>query len=644
MRNALMAAGAVLTCLGGATAVAAAPLETYGRLPSLEQMVVSPDGSKMAYITDVEGKRSVVVQAIRPTKLIMGVQAGSQKLRGLVWAGSDHVLITTSTTGRPLDVVSSVAEWSITQSLDLNSHTFKVVLQGANQDSMMNVTAGAPRVRLVNGHPTVFLGGYYFDDGEGRLGVFQADLVTGKVYRVEGTQRDVQDWVIDEQGQLVAEADYSTAKQHWTLRVKQGGRWRDALSVDAAIDTPDVLGVTPDGKAILVRQIVDGKTKDALVSLDEGAQAAGLDGSSKFDTTVHDPATHRIIGGEVGDMKTDYVFFDPKDQADWQATQRAFPGENVELESWTDDRKLVIVKVTGPTHGVVYVAVDHKAHAADVVGQVYQGIGPEDVAEVRDITYKAADGREIPAYLTLPKGREAKNLPLVVLPHGGPAARDDPGFDWWSQALASRGYAVLQPQFRGSDGFGWEHLAAGFGQWGRKMQTDLSDGVRDLAAKGLIDPKRVCIVGASYGGYAALAGATLDPDVYRCAVSDAGIADLHQFVLWRASQSEGDKGFQSRYWDRFMGAKNPNDPALDAISPIKHIDKVKVPILLIHGRDDTVVPFEQSQMMADALKRAGKPVELVALPSEDHWLSRSQTRLQMLQAIVKFLEANNPPG
>ena len=597
MRNTLMAAGAALTCLRGATAASAAPLEAYGRLPSLEQMVVSPDGSKMAYITDVEGKRSVVVQNIRPNKLIMGVQAGYEKLRSLDWAGNDHVLITTSVTMRPLGVEAGVGEWYMTQSLDLNSRSFKLPLKDVKSDGMMNTTEGLPKVRTVNGHPTVFLGGTYFDtDGTGLLGLFQADMVTGKAFRVEGLPRG-EDWVIDDQGQVVAETSYNTTTRRWILRVRHGLKWQDAMSVDAPIDTPHVLGLTPDGKAVLVRRIVDGTQEDTTVSLDDGAQGPGIKGLEDFDSPVHDPVTHRIMGGVVVNTKVDYVFMDPKAQDAWRATQRAFPGEQVELESWTEDRSLVIVKVTGPTHGVVYVAVDHKAHTADVVGQVYQGIGPEDVAEVRDITYKAADGREIPAYLTLPKGRDPKNLPLVVLPHGGPAARDDPGFDWWSQALASRGYAVLQPQFRGSDGWGWEHLAAGFGEWGRKMQTDLSDGVRDL----------------------------------------------HRFVQWRTT-SGGDKGFQARYWDRYMGAKSPNDPALEQISPIKHIDRVKIPILLIHGFNDTVVAFEQSQMMADALKKAGKKVELVGLPGEDHWLSRSQTRLQMLQATVKFLEANNPPS
>jgi dipeptidyl aminopeptidase/acylaminoacyl peptidase len=248
------------------------------------------------------------------------------------------------------------------------------------------------------------------------------------------------------------------------------------------------------------------------------------------------------------------------------------------------------------------------------------------------------------AYLTLPPGKEEKNLPLIVLPHGGPHSRDEPGFDWFSQALASRGYAVLQPQFRGSDGFGDDLLHAGFGEFGKKMQTDLSDGVRTLATQGMIDAKRVCIVGASYGGYAALAGATIDTGVYRCAVSIAGLSDLRQQLrYWEWSHNKVDARGE-RFWGRFLAVDDPDDLKLNDISPIKHVDKVTIPILLIHGKDDTVVPFAQSNDMADALKHAKKPYEFVTLKAEDHWLSKSETRLQMLQATVKFLETNNPPN
>jgi dipeptidyl aminopeptidase/acylaminoacyl peptidase len=244
--------------------------------------------------------------------------------------------------------------------------------------------------------------------------------------------------------------------------------------------------------------------------------------------------------------------------------------------------------------------------------------------------------------VTLPKGRVAHGLPLVVLVHGGPESRDTARFDWWSQSLADQGYAVLRSNFRGS-AVSSRFTAAGFGEFGRKMQTDLSDGVRYLVKEGIADPARVCIVGASYGGYAALAGVTLDAGVYRCAVSVAGISDLKAFLRWVNEGRLARNNREQRYWDRFIGVSGPGDPLLEKISPIRRVESVSVPVLLIHGKDDTVVPYDQSDDMYDALRHAGKTVEFVKLKHEDHWLSRGETRLQMLQATVAFLRRHNPP-
>ena len=341
-------------------------------------------------------------------------------------------------------------------------------------------------------------------------------------------------------------------------------------------------------------------------------------------------------------MNVAYRFLADADQRQWAAVRRAFPDAVVRIETWSDDRSKLILKVEGKTAGAAYYMLDAATKHADWLAIEYTTIEPDDIGETRAIEYKAADGLTIPAYLTLPRGAVAKGLPLVVLPHGGPGARDDPGFDWWAQGLASRGYAVLQPQFRGSTGFGEPFHAAGFGEWGRKMQTDLSDGVAHLAADGTIDPKRVCIVGASYGGYAALAGVTLQHGIYRCAASLAGPADLRAMLAYEETRTGGTKNGTMRFWQRFMGATSPSDRMLDAISPLKLAAKVDVPMLLIHGVDDTVVPFAQSKAMAAALTRAGHPATLVTLPGEDHWLSRGVTRTAMLRATVDFLGLNLP--
>jgi dipeptidyl aminopeptidase/acylaminoacyl peptidase len=346
-----------------------------------------------------------------------------------------------------------------------------------------------------------------------------------------------------------------------------------------------------------------------------------------------------MIGGENDTDLPEYRLLDSATDTRWKAVVQAFDGDSVTLVSHSSDFSKVVVLVQGPKYGYRYILIDLSKNDVVSIGKVYDGV--DSLLEVRRINYAAGDGLQIPAYLTLPRDRPPHHLPLIVLPHGGPVASDTAEFDWWSQALADQGYAVLRPNYRGSD-LNEKFIEAGYGQWGRKMQTDLSDGVHYLVKHGIADPARVCIVGASYGGYAVLAGVTIDPGVYRCAVSVAGISDLARFLEWHGRGGLDDTVL-TRFWDRFWGVSSASDPALDAISPIKHIDAVTVPVLLIHGRDDTIVPYEQSQIMYDALRKQKKDVELVTLEHEDHNLSHGDTRTQMLQATVAFLRAHNPP-
>ncbi|HET9642147.1 MAG TPA: alpha/beta fold hydrolase, partial [Burkholderiaceae bacterium] len=282
---------------------------------------------------------------------------------------------------------------------------------------------------------------------------------------------------------------------------------------------------------------------------------------------------------------------------------------------------------------------DLAGRRADAVGNERKLIDPEMVGPVSVVHYKAADGLEMDGVLTLPPGRTAKNLPVVMMPHGGPLDEEDrPEFNWWAQALASRGYAVFQPNFRGSGHRGDAFMAAGYGQWGRKMQTDISDGLAELARQGIVDPKRACIVGASYGGYAALAGVTLQQGLYRCAVAFAPVSDL--FDMYTSDNREsGLSDAVQRYLDQKWGPVS----GFAAVSPRKHAADADAPILIIHGKDDTTVPFSQGTRMVDALKEAKKPVEFVVLDKEDHYLSRAETRKAMLAACVRFVMQHNPP-
>jgi dipeptidyl aminopeptidase/acylaminoacyl peptidase len=256
---------------------------------------------------------------------------------------------------------------------------------------------------------------------------------------------------------------------------------------------------------------------------------------------------------------------------------------------------------------------------------------------VESITYKARDGTVIPAHLTLPPGAETRNLPLVVLPHRGPEARDYAEFDWWAQFLATRGYAVLQPQFRGSTGFGDAFRLAGRRQWGGLMQDDVTDGVHALIERGIADARRICVVGAAYGGYAALAGAAFTPDLYACAVSINGVANLSDMLQYE-EELGGSESNRAGYWRDSIGPRL--DPSLDAHSPVKAAARVRAPVLILYSADDTVVPPSQSQDMAHALKEEGKTVKVVELKGDDHWLSYTETRTQMLQELDTFLSAH----
>ncbi|SFK61130.1 Dipeptidyl aminopeptidase/acylaminoacyl peptidase [Caulobacter sp. UNC279MFTsu5.1] len=635
---------AAAACAGAAAEVP--PLSVYGRLPNVEQVEISPDGTKLAIaVTDGENRVLTIREAAEGAKLITAMRFGSTKLRGVQWAGPEHVLITTSSTAEVFGLAGPKREYLM--AYDFNLVTKKQRLLISDQEDAMNVVLASPVVRFIDGVPFAFAQGVHFIDNQGENTLYKINLKTGITRRVDnGGSDDTDEWLVSTDGQPLAQSLYDEKEGAWSLKIKAERGWTTAERAVSKMGSRGLSGLGRDGRSVLVW--LDDENDENKTYLREYALDGShvtVPGSDKFDSLIHAPDGSSLVGAFslVGDERR-YTFFDAGLQTSWNAVVKAFPGDQISLASWSDDKRQLVVLVDSPTLGPAYALVDLNTKSARFLTDVYLGLTQEGVSKVEPIKYKAADGLEITGYLTLPNGKDPKNLPLVVLPHGGPEGRDTLGFDWWSQALASRGYAVLQPNFRGSEGFGWSFVKAGFGQWGKAMQTDLSDGVRYLAKQGTIDPKRVCIVGASYGGYAALAGATLDKGVYRCAASVAGPADLKRMLVDSNKLYTSSNNSTLRYWLRFMGADGIKDPDLAVTSPAKLADKVEIPLLLIHGKDDTVVPYVQSTLMADAMKRAGKPVELVTLPSEDHWLSRGATRLQMLTSVVGFLEKNNPPN
>jgi dipeptidyl aminopeptidase/acylaminoacyl peptidase len=312
---------------------------------------------------------------------------------------------------------------------------------------------------------------------------------------------------------------------------------------------------------------------------------------------------------------------------------KAVPNRQVRITSFNSDRKKMLVSIrAADTPGAIYY-YDVDDGRLNKIADMNSALGGRSLSPVKMVRYKSRDGLEIEAVLTMPRGAAAGKRPFIIMPHGGPWARDGLSYDYWAQFLAAKGYGVLQPNFRGSTGYGTAFLRAGEGQMGLAMQDDLTDGLRWAVKEGLADESKVCIVGASYGGYAAMWGVAKDPDLYRCSISIAGVASLRKEV-----NDFGDALFSGKYKDDWVRMT----PDFAAVSPINAVSRIKVPMLLIHGRKDVTVDWDQSRNMFDKMKQAGKNVEFLPLPLADHYFTREADRAALLQAMGDFLDKHNP--
>lgn len=639
--------GAAATPATARQVVEPAPISAYGALPSLEMVELSPSGQRLAFITVTGEERTLVLLDLTTRAQVGGAAVGLAKVRDLDWIGEERVLITTSSSQSLPEIGLIETEWYAAQIYDPVKNTISQVFAGTR--GVLPYLFENIRVMEVGGESQVFARGFARANPE-RLDLFRIEPETGRGRAHEIMGRRVSSYVLDPSGQSVAQGEYEPMTQVWKLLLRQDGKFQEVWSTTAPLDAPRLLGLGMRGDSVIVAadrpDLSQPGREDAEffdVNLATGAWRA-----VRFefipDRLLFHPVTGRLMGAaKATDQGLVFAMADPAAGALWAGVQQTFAGRSPDMITWSNDLKKAIVYTASNNDPGSYYALDFAAGSVTKIGASYEGISAEQVALVRPVEYTAADGLRIHGILTTPPGvQDPRGLPLVVLPHGGPAAHDTLIFDYWAQAIASRGYVVLQPNFRGSTGYGDAFREAGYGEWGRKMQSDLSDGVRWLAEQGMIDPERVCIVGASYGGYAALAGVTLEQGVYRCAVSYSGVTDLRRMLRDEARDGGHNDNATLRYWNRFMGANGMEDRSLDERSPAFLAARAGAPILLMHGRDDHVVPIIQSRVMADALREAGKPHEFVELDGEDHWLSRGETRTRMLTETLRFLETHNP--
>jgi dipeptidyl aminopeptidase/acylaminoacyl peptidase len=626
-------------------------VDVFGSLPAIEDPSITPDGKFLATIQLFNGRpvaRIISLAAGGPPPKALPFNDG--KIVGVQWANNDRLLITAEKVEQ-LDS-KHIFTWLRTASVDTAGgngavmFSDKTVVRDSNASASSVLDLSPEDKDHIYMEITDYCGAqqycravYKVDVGNGHA----ERAMVGSAERVGAGMSQTIGFVSDGHGNVVARIDATDKPKTQHLKVRQGNAWKEILTFDAREGHAlDVQGLSADGKSIVVILPDETTGTDALVAVDiaSGAKST-LYVDPKYDVSgaLHDHWTGRVIGVYLVEESPKFIYFDPEMKALQSGLQSAFPGQTVHAVAWDAARQKVIVAASSPRSPTAYYLLDRTSHSAMLIAQAYDKLQPTDLGEVKSYPYKASDGLDIAAFLTLPPGKQTKNLPTVILPHGGPMARDEIGFDWMAQFMANRGYAVLQPNFRGSTGYGKKFLEAGYGQWGSKMQDDVTDGVKKLIADGIADPKRICIVGWSYGGYAALAGATLTPDLYACAVGGAGVYDLRHFLGTR-ERDYGEDSWMIESWQHFIGDMFNDAKKLDAVSPTENADKIKAPVLLVHGTADTTVRMDQSELLQQAMKKAGKSAALVRIEGETHYLEAASSRIRFLTELEKFLKSN----
>lgn len=492
----------------------------------------------------------------------------------------------------------------------------------------------------------VYMPAYVGDLGAGdpSYSLLKVNLNSGRGRVISKGNSSTFDWFVDKNGKPLVREDYFEASKKHKIYSKITGKWKLIYEKEVAIREITVDALNSDSTKLLFNKYEGDTAKTFSMDLIDGSIEGPLfdDNEEEIKRDIDFILTddfNRMTGIRYSGLIPTYEFISPKLNEAYAKVVEALPGNTIRLASVSENLSKLIVQISGNNGSGDYYLYDYKNNTFSLIERGYPTISGNSIAEIKAYNLTARDGMKIPSIVTWPvNNEERKNLPLLVMPHGGPSSYDYIRFDWWAQYFARKGYLILQPNFRGSDGFGANFKAIGKRNWGLLMQDDVTDTVNLLIDAKFVDPNRICIMGASYGGYSALAGAAFTPELYRCAISVNGVTDLPS-LLFDEKKQHGKRSHTVNYWKEYIGTDKDR---LKQTSPARHADKIKAPVLLIHGKNDTVVSYKQSTKMEQALLKANKPVKLVKLKGEDHWLSKRETRLTMLRAIDEFLQQHNP--
>ena len=604
----------------------------FARLPKIEKIALSPDGQTLAILYPLNNETKFTIFDIRknPENEPLAIETKGLNIIWVGWANNDRLLINQIGIGIILGKNFFALTGGLTAFDKDGKNSKKLLGPGSanNRNLGMKVLSTLP-----DDHENILI---QLQSPEDKTpGVYKLNVYTGNLAEVEIPIKGITNWAVDYS--KIVRLGWGERKNIPILiaRTSATSEWKEIQNND----------IFEDGEFQLLGFGFDASTLFFRSSLNTGRAAiyefdflTGIITRKVFDDPVYDVdglvlsiSRKQISAGMLTADFPELVPLNP-DFEKWQGKiSRALGGLRFQIMDSTPDEQFFIIRsFSEKDPGSLYL-FDGVNNELSPIWEVLPSLFPENMNEVRKVTYFARDGLEIEAYLTIPKGSEGKNLPTVIILHGGPWVRDSMIFNAQTQFLANRGFAVFQPNFRGSSGYGKTFLELGYGEWGGKMQLDIQDGLAWLVRNGITNPERVCLLGASYGGYAVLMALAQFPDDYKCAVALAPVTDLNLLVKdLRGNVSEKIliKAVKNKMTKRELSKR----------SPYKLAKQISDPILLLHGTLDRIIPFEHSDKMAKALEKANKDVRLIPLQNSGHDLFHEKTRLKYFREIEKFLK------
>lgn len=620
------------------------PTEAYARVRDVTHLTLSPNGERIAGLLHMDDDTYLVSRDVKDSKLKPVLKADN-KLFSISWArwvGNERLVLGVRFPSRRgytpvVETRMLSVPWNGGEPINLvRSSPFDANRMPAQlQDHVVDWMPGDGRHILVQ----------MAADGGILPAVFKVDVLTAQRQMVHGPRKGVHTWMTDASHRVRVGVRIDEDYRELIACDPDGKNWRtlwrwklfakDGVRPMGFGKDPNVLYIEADHEGRDAVFTVDLSRPDLLRTLRLAHPQRDVGGS-----LMRSAATGEVIGirAETDDAQRAEIW-DPQLRLLARAIDKALPDRYNRLLAFSADENRYMVYSSGNGIPGEYYLGDRASGDLFLLAEQHPQLPADQMARKRAVLIKSRDGLDLRSYLTLPRsgaalpeGRPVAPLPLVLLPHGGPHYSDDIDFDTWTEFLAARGYAVLQVNFRGSTGYGHEFVAAGLQRWGLEMQDDLTDAVQWSIDQKIADPKRVCIVGGSYGGYAALMGAIKTPDLYRCVVSFAGVTDL--IDLWN---HEADFVGGEEIMNGMIGNAWRDRERLRATSPSLQAARIKAPVLLVHGTADRSVPYEQGEDMAKALRKAGKLHQFITLEEGDHHLSRNSHSLTFFKALESFL-------